>query len=279
MILIADSGSTKTEWVAVHNGEVACTLKTSGINPVYQLPSEILEEIKSNVAPAMASMNISKVFFYGAGCLPEKVDGVTGAIAGCFPKAQITVQSDLVGAAVALCGGNPGIACILGTGSNSCYWDGLKIVKNISPLGFILGDEGSGAVLGKLLIADILKNQLSEKITKDFFETYHLSAADIINKVYRQPLPNRFLASFTHFMNKHREEEEIRNIIVNNFVLFITRNVMQYDYRSYPVSFVGSIAFYFKDMLEEAAAITGIKVGTTIQNPIDGLVRFHSKNS
>lgn len=278
MILIADSGSTKTEWVAVSNDGVACSIKTSGINPVYQTTDEILADIKENVLPTFASLAITEVFFYGAGCLPEKVDGVVGAIAHCFPNASISVQTDLVGAAVALCGDTPGIACILGTGSNSCFWDGKFIAKNVSPLGFILGDEGSGAVLGKLLVADILKNQLSEIVTKKFFNEFGFTASDIINKVYRQPFPNRFLASLTRFMGENREEVEIRNIIVANFVLFIKRNVMQYDYQRYPVNFIGSIAFYFKDMLEEAAAITGITVGTIIQSPIDGLVKFHSKN-
>lgn len=278
MILIADSGSTKTEWVAVSNDGVACSIKTSGINPVYQTTDEILADIKENVLPTFASLAITQVFFYGAGCLPEKVDGVVGAIAHCFPNASVSVQTDLVGAAVALCGDTPGIACILGTGSNSCFWDGKSIAKNVSPLGFILGDEGSGAVLGKLLVADILKNQLSETVTKKFFNEFGITASDIINKVYRQPFPNRFLASLTRFMGENREEVEIRNIIVANFVLFIKRNVMQYDYQRYPVNFIGSIAFYFKDMLEEAAAITGITVGTIIQSPIDGLVKFHSKN-
>lgn len=278
MILIADSGSTKTEWVAVSNDGVACSIKTSGINPVYQTTDEILADIKESVLPTFASLAITQVFFYGAGCLPEKVDGVVGAIAHCFPNASVSVQTDLVGAAVALCGDTPGIACILGTGSNSCFWDGKSIAKNVSPLGFILGDEGSGAVLGKLLVADILKNQLSETVTKKFFNEFGITASDIINKVYRQPFPNRFLASLTRFMGENREEVEIRNIIVANFVLFIKRNVMQYDYQRYPVNFIGSIAFYFKDMLEEAAAVTGITVGTIIQSPIDGLVKFHSKN-
>lgn len=277
MILIADSGSTKTDWVAIQDGTAVASTQTSGINPVLQSEEEVCKEIATNVAPTFAGKDITQIFFYGAGCLPEKIEGVRNAIAASFPQAEIEVQSDLVGAAIALCGSQPGIACILGTGSNTCFWDGEAVEKHVSPLGFILGDEGSGAVLGKNLVADLLKNQLSESITKTFFEETGLTPAEIINRVYRQPFPNRFLASLTRFMNEHREEKEIHSLIVRCFTQFFERNIKQYDYSRYPVNIIGSIGFYFKDMLEEAAQPLGIRIGKVEQSPLGGLVRFHSQ--
>lgn len=277
MILIADSGSTKTEWAAVERGQVVVTVKTAGINPVLQATEEIQKEVADSVAPTFAGFAITELFFYGAGCLPEKVEGVRQALAHSFPAAAISVQSDLVGAALALCGNKPGIAGILGTGSNTCFWDGEKIAKNVSPLGFILGDEGSGAVLGKTFVADVLKNQISERISKKFMEQMNLTPTEIINRVYRQPFPNRFLASFTHFLNENRNEKEISDLITRCFTLFFERNIRQYDYSSYPVNIIGSVGFYFHEMLETAAAPIGIKIGKIEQSPMRGLLEYHSR--
>ena len=277
MILIADSGSTKTEWVAVEGGKVVATTKTLGINPVFQTVEEIQKDVAENVAPAFAGLTISELFFYGAGCLPEKIEGVRQALAHSFSAATISVQSDLVGAALAVCGSKPGIACILGTGSNTCFWDGEKIVKNVSPLGFILGDEGSGAVMGKTFVADVLKNQMPDRIAKKFMEQMNLTPADVINRVYRQPFPNRFLATFTRFMNENKHEKEISDLITRNFVLFFERNIKQYDYTSYPVNIIGSIGFHFREMLEAAAAPLGIRLGKVEQSPINGLIEYHSR--
>lgn len=277
MILIADSGSTKTEWVAVEGGKVIATTKTLGINPVLQAYEEIQKDVADNVAPAFAGLTITQVFFYGAGCLPEKIEGVRQALAHSFSAATISVQSDLVGAALALCGNKPGIACILGTGSNTCFWDGTKIAKNVSPLGFILGDEGSGAVMGKTFVADVLKNQISEHIAQKFMEQQNLTPAEIINRVYRQPFPNRFLATFTRFMNENKHEKEIAELIIRNFTLFFERNIKQYDYATYPVNIIGSVGFYFCEMLEAAAAPLGVKLGKVEQSPINGLIEYHSR--
>lgn len=277
MILIADSGSTKTEWVAVEGGKVIATTKTLGINPVFQTVEEIQKDVAENVAPAFAGLTITELFFYGAGCLPEKIEGVRQALAHSFSAATISVQSDLVGAALAVCGSQPGIACILGTGSNTCFWDGEKIVKNVSPLGFILGDEGSGAVMGKTFVADVLKNQMPDRIAKKFMEQMNLTPADVINRVYRQPFPNRFLATFTRFMNENKHEKEISDLITRNFILFFERNIKQYDYTSYPVNIIGSIGFHFREMLEAAAAPLGIRLGKVEQSPINGLIEYHSR--
>lgn len=277
MILIADSGSTKTEWVAVENSKVIAAVKTAGINPVLQSVEEIQKDVAENVAPTFAGLHITEIYFYGAGCLPEKIEGVRQALSHSFANATISVQSDLVGAAIALCGNKPGIACILGTGSNTCFWDGEKIAKNVSPLGFILGDEGSGAVIGKTFVADVLKNQISEHIAKKFMEQMNLTPAEIINRVYRQPFPNRFLATFALFLNENRNEKEIRELIIRCFTLFFERNIRQYDYSTYTVNVIGSVGFYFREMLEDAAAPLGIRIGTVEQSPMKGLVEYYSR--
>ena len=276
MILIADSGSTSTNWVLVEHGKSVQSLFTPGINPFYQTPEEIAGEIATltlNVKPS----SVKAIYFYGAGCVADKIEMVKQAIAQSFTQSQIYVESDLVAAARGLLQHEAGIACILGTGSNSCFYDGKNIVSNVSPLGFILGDEGSGAVLGKKFIADCLKNQLPEELKNKFLTTFGLTANDIINHVYRKPFPNRYLAQFTPFLAENMAEPAIYNLIFDSFTDFFVRNVMQYpNFDEYPVSFVGSIAYYFKDILEVVAFELGITLGEIKQSPLEGLVAFHS---
>ena len=276
MILIADSGSTSTNWVLVEHGKSVQSLFTPGINPFYQTPEEIAGEIATltlNVKPS----SVKAIYFYGAGCVADKIEMVKQAIAQSFTQSQIYVESDLVAAARGLLQHEAGIACILGTGSNSCFYDGKDIVSNVSPLGFILGDEGSGAVLGKKFIADCLKNQLPEDLKNKFLTTFGLTANDIINHVYRKPFPNRYLAQFTPFLGENMAEPAIYNLIFDSFTDFFVRNVRQYpNFEEYPVSFVGSIAYYFKDILEVVAFELGITLGEIKQSPLEGLVAFHS---
>ena len=276
MILIADSGSTSTNWVLVEHGKSVQSLFTPGINPFYQTPEEIAGEIATltlNVKPS----SVKAIYFYGAGCVADKIEMVKHAIAQSFTQSQIYVESDLVAAARGLLQHEAGIACILGTGSNSCFYDGKNIVSNVSPLGFILGDEGSGAVLGKKFIADCLKNQLPEELKNKFLTTFGLTTNDIINHVYRKPFPNRYLAQFTPFLAENMAEPAIYNLIFDSFTDFFVRNVMQYpNFEEYPVSFVGSIAYYFKDILEVVAFELGITLGEIKQSPLEGLVAFHS---
>ena len=276
MILIADSGSTSTNWVLVEHGKSIQSLFTPGINPFYQTPEEIAGEIATltlNVKPS----SVKAIYFYGAGCVADKIEMVKQAIAQSFTQSQIYIESDLVAAARGLLQHKTGIACILGTGSNSCFYDGKNIVSNVSPLGFILGDEGSGAVLGKKFIADCLKNQLPEELKNKFLTTFGLTANDIINHVYRKPFPNRYLAQFTPFLAENMAEPAIYNLIFDSFTDFFVRNVMQYpNFEEYPVSFVGSIAYYFKDILEVVAFELGITLGEIKQSPLEGLVAFHS---
>ena len=276
MILIADSGSTKTDWCVVENGESILRFKTRGTNPFFQTEEEIGKEIEVGLLPSLKGFEPSAIYFYGAGCaFPEKNDMIRRAVA--FLCVPVEVGSDLLAAARALCGDQPGIACIMGTGSNSCYYDGREIVKNVSPLGFILGDEGSGAVLGKLLIGDVLKDQLPPALKDQFLTQYELTPALIMDKVYRQPFPNRFLAGFSPFIREHLDEPAIWELVTRSFLAFFTRNVKQYDYFEQPVHLVGSVAWYYQDILKEIAFDLGIRLGTIARSPMEGLVAYHGQ--
>lgn len=279
MILIADCGSTKIDWCVVENGEVKKQVFTSGINALLMTEEQIRETLANELAQEVAEFEIESVYYYGAGCLFDDIcANVRRAIAANVPSAKtIEVHSDLVAAARALCGNQEGIACILGTGSNSCFWDGEKIADNVSPLGYILGDEGSGAVLGKLLVGDVLKKQLPEELCEKFLKEYELDRQKIIESVYKRPAANRFLASLSPFLSKNIEEPAIHRLVLNAFKAFFVRNIENYkDYKNYAVSFVGSVAFYYREVLEEAAKAVDIKIGTIIKSPMEGLVKYHS---
>ena len=276
MIIIADSGSTKTDWCVVNQGTQVKQITTEGTNPFFQTEEEISLVIKHKLLPHLDGLPIEAVYFYGAGCaFPEKNEIVQKAIYRHIP-AKIEVGSDLLAAARSLCGHNPGIACILGPGSTSCSSAGKEIVENISPLGYILGDEGSGAVLGKLLVGDCLKNQLPPELKEKFFKRFNLTPKEILDNVYKKPFPNRFLASVSPFLIENIEEPCIHRIVLNGFKNFFTRNVMQYNYKNVKVHFIGSIAYYYKDTLEEAANALQIELGTIIKSPMQGLIEFHS---
>lgn len=277
MILLADSGSTKTDWGLVENGKLVKRLRTSGMNPFQMSEEAITEEIKTHLVPELPGTVLDEVHFYGAGCTKEKQPIVERAIrANLTINGECEVASDMLGAARGICGHKPGIACILGTGSNSCSYDGKNLVKNVSPLGFILGDEGSGAVLGKLLVGDVLKNQMPEAITKRFFEKYKLTSAEIIDRVYRQPKPNTFLASFVPFLEENIDEPKIYNLVKESFRSFLRRNVMQYDgWQTLPIGFNGSIAKIYKKPLLEALEEEGMHLGRIIQAPMEAMVEYH----
>lgn len=277
MILLADSGSTKTDWGLVENGKLVKRLRTSGMNPFQMSEEAITEEIKTHLVPELPGTVLDEVHFYGAGCTKEKQPIVERALrANLTINGECEVASDMLGAARGICGHKPGIACILGTGSNSCSYDGKNLVNNVSPLGFILGDEGSGAVLGKLLVGDVLKNQMPEAITKRFFEKYKLTSAEIIDRVYRQPKPNTFLASFVPFLEENIDEPKIYNLVKESFRSFLRRNVMQYDgWQTLPIGFNGSIAKIYKKPLLEALEEEGMHLGRIIQAPMEAMVEYH----
>ena len=276
-ILIADSGSTKTDWCLTEdNGRILQQIKTGGINPVFLSDKELELEIKE-LARQVEDIRPEAIHFYGAGCIPTQTERVRRALKQAFTGTEdVEAASDMLGAARALCGRRAGIACILGTGSNSCFYDGENIVANVSPLGFILGDEGSGAVLGKLLVGSLLKNQLTSGLKEAFLEQYALTPADIIERVYRRPLPNRFLASLSPFLAAHLDDAGVHQLVLDAFRDFLRRNVMQYDWQAHDVHCCGSIAFHYKKILAEAAVSLGIRIGQVIQSPMEGLVRYHT---
>lgn len=277
MILIADSGSTKTHWCLAERGEVLAEVFTKGMNPFFQTESEMMDQLYNALLPQLPPEAVpSAIWFYGAGCTPEKSVLVRNVLRQAFPDVdRIEVQSDMVGAAHAVCGYQPGIACILGTGSNSCFFDGRQIVDNVSPLGFILGDEGSGAVLGKLMVGALLKNQLTPGLKEEFLSRYELTQADIMDRVYRRPFPNRFLASLSPFLLEHIDDPTVHRLVLDAFRDFFRRNVAQYaHYTQYSVGFVGSVAWYYRKVLSEAARLEGIQLGLVVPDPIRELVKL-----
>jgi len=277
MILIADSGSTKTQWIAVQEG-VNPIIRTQGINPFQQSKEQIEGVLNDELMPVLNALDnraIEAVYFYGAGCTKEKAPVVAEALKTVVaPRAKICVESDMLGAARAACGTEAGIVCILGTGSNACYYDGKEMHTGNPALGYILGDEGGGAYIGKRLVGDILKRQMPEELCKAFYEETGETQATIIQKVYREALPNRFLASLSPFCARHREHAAIHAFIIDCFSQFFKRNIDVYKtmegipQEGLKVNFVGSIAHYYREELEEAAKLCGYEVGNIIQEPI-----------
>lgn len=280
MILLADSGSTKTHWCLMAANGQTSEFFTDGINPFQQTSDAIRNAVQAQLLPQMARLmwvgTVTHIFFYGAGCTPEKKKFVQVALQACFKKAEISVESDMVGAVHGLLGNEAGIACILGTGGNSCYYDGKEIVKNVPALGYILGDEGSGAVLGKRLVADILKNQLGDDLKEKFLTENNLTQADIIEHVYRQPFPNRYLASLSRFCADNIDDERIYKLVYNHFDYFTKRILPQYP--KSPVCFVGSIAYYYQDVLKKVLADNGFETGKILQSPMEGMKEYHKKD-
>lgn len=280
MILIADCGSTKIDWCILKGDKLVKQFFTTGVNALLMPEDKIRATFETELKPQVEGAEIFEVYYYGAGCLSEEIcSNVSRSIASVIPSATtISVNSDLLAAARALCGRNPGIACILGTGSNSCYYDGEKICDNVSPLGYILGDEGSGAVLGKLLVGDVLKKQLPAELCEKFLKQFNLDRMKIIENVYKKPAPNRFLASLSPFLIQNIEEPAIHRLVLNAFKSFFVRNIENYaNFKEVPVSFVGSVGFYYREVLDEAAKALDITIGTVIKSPMEGLLKYHSK--
>lgn len=276
MILIADSGSTKTDWCLLHEGKLMKQVMTKGINPFYQTETEILQALAAELIPELETAKVSSIYFYGAGCsFPERKLQVSNALLAHFEQSSIEVESDLLGAARAMFGREKGVAGILGTGSNSCLYNGESIVENVSPLGFILGDEGSGAVLGKRFVSDCLKNQLPDDLRNKFLATFELTPATILDRVYKQVFPNRFLAGFTPFLSANIQHPAIYQIIYESFVDYFQRNIMQYDYLTNKVRLTGSVAYYFSHTLIKAAADCGVEIDSIDKNPMQGLIDFY----
>ena len=276
MILIADSGSTKTDWCVAKDGFTVKRFTTQGINPYHQDERRINGIVLDELLPQTGEYKIKKIVFYGSGCREETIPAMKTILHSAFNNnIEVEIYSDLLGAARAICGHEEGIACILGTGSNSCLYDGNKIVGNIPPLGYILGDEGSGATLGKIFINEILKNSRMYDLKKEFLQVLQMTEGDIIDRVYRQPMANRFLASLAPFIHSHIERHEVNEIVTENFRQFLLKNVKRYHRDDLQVSFIGSIAWHFKSQLLQSALEENVYVGSVEKSPMDGLLRYH----
>ena len=271
--LVADSGSTKTDWAIVTPERPAVVVKTQGINPFHQDGATIRAILRDELLPALsASFSPQSIHFYGSGVRPELETPMESLLREVFPHAlTVEAHSDMLGAARALCADAEGLACILGTGANSCLYDGSRIVQNTPALGYILGDEGSGAVLGVRLLNALYKGRLPQTIVHDFEVQQGLTMADVISRVYRQPLPNRWLASLSPFIHQYINIGVVRQLVVDNFRDFIRRNIVPYGRPDLPLSAVGSIAYYYCEQLAEAAQAEGYALGRILRSPLDAL--------
>ena len=281
MILIADSGSTKTDWRLMNGSQEISQIKTKGFNPYYQGMDEMVNEIKSALVPALDQSDISTIFFYGAGCsTPERQMNISSALSPFFKETEIFVQSDLIGAARALSGNQPGIVCILGTGSGSCQYDGINIIKNIPSLGFVLGDEGSGAWLGKKMVTDYLRGHMPKKCIETINQKLHIDKEIILEHVNHKPMPSRYLAGFAKFISENIDQTYFYQLMFDSFTSFAKNYIIRYsNYTELKCHFVGSVAFHNQEILEHVAKYTGFRIGNIIKSPIDGLTLYHSTKS
>jgi len=280
MKLIADSGSTKTAWKLIENSGKSKDIRTSGINPFFRTEEEIFTVWEKSMLSETGS-KITEVYFYGTGIInAEKGDIIKRALNRLYPNASIATYSDVLAAAHALFGNKPGIACILGTGSNVCLYDGKEITGGVSPLGFILGDEGSGAVMGRKLLGDYFKEVMPLYLRNSFAKRFNLTREEALNRVYRSEKPNQFLAQFTPFLSEHESSAYCQEFVHRNFMEFFERNVTHIpEYTNYSIGFVGSVAFYFSQILNNAASYFGFNETTILKDPIDGLEKFYVQDN
>ena len=275
--LIADSGATKTDWRVTDQGREQAAFSTAGINLSLMDEAQVASVLKDEVAPKV-EQKIEKIFFYGAGVTGREAEEMFARCAApFFPDAEVEASSDVKGACLALFGEEQGVACIIGTGSACCLWDGKTIRKATPAGGFILGDEGSGAWLGKRLVSDYIKGLLPAALDKEFRKRYGLTYPEIVKKVYKEAAPSRFLAGFSLFLADFDNHPYVKNLIQTGFEEFIVRNVAGYDTQHLKLGFVGSVAYCYKDILERVCASARIRVGKMIQSPIDELVKYHTK--
>ena len=279
MTLIADSGSTKTDWCLIRKGKENIEFQTIGMNPYTISPSEITNEIRNRILPQIKNENISNIHFYGAGCSsPEKKDFMKEMFSAHFPNTKIEINHDLMGACKALCQNEKGIVGILGTGSNSCLYDGCEIVENVPSLGYILCDEGSGSMIGKVLLKLYLRDEFPQELHQAFKENYPGKENDFLDKIYKSSLPNRFLASFTPFAYEHRTHPFIETLLTKVFQEYFESQIIKYsDYQKYKLSIIGSVAYYFQEIISEIAQQYGVAIGCILKVPLSGLIDYHTK--
>ncbi|PZX54661.1 N-acetylglucosamine kinase-like BadF-type ATPase [Algoriphagus ratkowskyi] len=278
MILIADSGSSKTDWRVIHSDMRISQHRGIGFNPYYQTSEEMSIQMQNSFLVNLET-EIEEIFFYGAGCsTDDRRNDVSSALKTVFPKAKITIDHDLNAAAKATCGHQSGIACILGTGSNSCDYDGKQIVDKRPSPGYIFGDEGGGGYVGRKLLKDFINDEMPLEIKQALIDSFQLNSTMIQENVYQQPFPNRYMASFCKFITEHKSNLYCYMLYYNSFQEFFKQHVMKYkDYTEKPVNFVGSIAFYNNDILRKAASDLQINVNLIIESPIAGLTLYHKE--
>ncbi len=276
IILIADSGSTKCEWCLLDNGKKKKII-TPAISPYFVTPAETTAILTNNLLKKLGTAKIDAVYFYGTGLRdPENAKSMKGVLKKLFPKTIIEIQHDLMGAARALCGDTKGIACILGTGSNSCYFNGKKIEKNSPGLGYVLGDEGSGAYLGKKVIQYYLYKTFDEDLNARFEKRFNETHENILYNVYKMPLPNRYLASFAIFLAENRGHFMVENILEDGLNDFFFTHLYKYkESWTLPIHFIGSIAFGFRDVLKELCSGYELELGKVLKTPMQGLIEYH----
>lgn len=280
MLLVADAGSTKIRW-AVARGESVCKeFETPGLNPALISPDEVRRRLEAELLPHIAGSRFSAIRYYGAGCLPHLCPGVARILADLTGCSDVLVAGDMLGAARSLCGHKPGVACILGTGSNSCLFDGTDIVDSVPALGYILGDEGSGAVIGRRFLGDLYRRRFPAGVGEDFDNLTGLSMPDVIENVYRRPAANRFLASLMPAVATLASSwPEVDALVVGEFRRFITRNVAVYAVQpAIPVNFTGSVAWHFATQLRKALSLSEMICGTIVRDPLPGIVAYHALN-
>ena len=278
ILLIADSGSTKTDWALIAPN-ITQYITTDGINPIHQDDDAIEYIIVQQLCPELSNAIPTHIYFYGAGCVGGDTNKrVETLLQQHFTMAHIAISSDLLGAARSLCGHQKGIAAILGTGANSCYYNGCEIVANIPPLGYILGDEGSGASLGKAFLNRLLRGELGNELIDEFYATYNTDYRTLIARIYREPAANRYLASLSPFIASQIDNPTLRKVVADTFATFIERHIMRYNYKQLPLHLTGSIAYHYRNIIAEVAHEKGIEIGNITRSPIEGLIKYHTNN-
>jgi N-acetylglucosamine kinase-like BadF-type ATPase len=278
MIIIADGGSTKTNWCLITDEQKKVYFNTEGYNPYFSSAAYIIQSLKENLPTDLQIEKITEVNYYGAGCsVDDKKKIVEQAMEVVFINAKVNIGHDLLAAARAVLGINEGFAAILGTGTNSCIYNGKEIIHNIDSLAYILGDEGSGCYIGKKLLGDYVRGYMPEAVRQLFWDTYKLTPDDVIDNVYTKPLANRFCAGFSKFVydnNVHIEYS--RNLVKTSFEDFFRNLVTHYpNYQQYTFNCIGSVGYNFRNVLEEVVAENGMVMGNIIRSPIDNLVKYH----
>jgi N-acetylglucosamine kinase-like BadF-type ATPase len=277
MKLIADSGSTKTTWTLLEGSTIKSTINTCGLNPYFHNSESVEAVIMADLAPYLVAFQVKEVHFYGAGCSTTYNNNmISDAIRVFFRDSQVFVYHDILGAARALFGNGQGIACILGTGCNSCYFDGINTHSKIDSLGYLFGDEGAGSYLGKQFLGAYLKKELPADLRESFDNHYGYTLEDILNSLYNKPSPNRFLASLSLFIGPNRDHPFIREMLLRSFRDFFDAHIRKYEhYQATPVGFIGSIAFTYREFLEEVALENGFTIAKILASPMEGLIDYH----